>query len=98
MNDTQNDQYAKQIVHHLVQHGVRRVCISPGSRSTPLAYAFSQEERLEKVIHFDERGMAFNAYGYAKGSKTPVALLVTSGTAVANLFPAIIEAFKKKFL
>jgi 2-succinyl-5-enolpyruvyl-6-hydroxy-3-cyclohexene-1-carboxylate synthase len=43
-----NDAYAKQIVHHLVQQGVRRVCISPGSRSTPLAYAFSQEERLEK--------------------------------------------------
>jgi len=92
MNDVTNDQYAKQIVHHLVQQGVRRVFISPGSRSTPLAYAFSQEERLEKVIHFDERGMAFNAFGYAKGSKTPAALLVTSGTAVANLFPAIIEA------
>ncbi len=88
-----NDLYAKQIVHHLVEQGVRRVCISPGSRSTPLAYAFSQEERLEKIVHFDERGMAFNAYGYAKSSKTPVALLVTSGTAAANLFPAIMEAF-----
>ena len=39
-----NDAYAKQIVHHLVEQGVRRVCISPGSRSTPLAYAFSQED------------------------------------------------------
>lgn len=88
-----NDVYAKQIVHHLVEQGVRRVCISPGSRSTPLAYAFSQEERLEKLVHFDERGMAFYAYGFAKASKTPVALLVTSGTAVANLFPAVMEAF-----
>jgi 2-succinyl-5-enolpyruvyl-6-hydroxy-3-cyclohexene-1-carboxylate synthase len=88
-----NDAYAKQIVHHLIEQGVRRVCISPGSRSTPLAYAFSQEERVEKLIHFDERGMAFYAYGYAKASKTPVVLLVTSGTAVANLFPAVMEAF-----
>ena len=88
-----NDAYAKQIVCHLVEQGVRRVCISPGSRSTPLAYAFSQEERLEKLVHFDERGMSFYAYGFAKASKTPVALLVTSGTAVVNLYPAIMEAF-----
>jgi 2-succinyl-5-enolpyruvyl-6-hydroxy-3-cyclohexene-1-carboxylate synthase len=91
-----NDRYAKEIVHHLVEQGVRRVCISPGSRSTPLAYAFSQEDRLEKVVHFDERGMAFNAYGYAKSSKTPVVILVTSGTAVANLFPAVMEAFHEE--
>ncbi len=89
-----NDAYAKQIVSHLVQQGVRHVCISPGSRSTPLAYAFSQEEKLEKLIHFDERGAGFYAYGYAKASKTPVVLLVTSGTAVANLFPAVMEAFE----
>ncbi|HEX2579910.1 MAG TPA: 2-succinyl-5-enolpyruvyl-6-hydroxy-3-cyclohexene-1-carboxylic-acid synthase [Rhabdochlamydiaceae bacterium] len=88
-----NDAYAKQIVHHLVEQGVRRVCISPGSRSTPLAYAISQEDKLEKLVHFDERGAAFYAYGYAKASKTPVALLVTSGTAVVNLYPAIMEAF-----
>ncbi|HNA62839.1 MAG TPA: 2-succinyl-5-enolpyruvyl-6-hydroxy-3-cyclohexene-1-carboxylic-acid synthase, partial [Rhabdochlamydiaceae bacterium] len=87
-----NDLYAKQIVHHLVEQGVRRVCLSPGSRSTPLAFALAQEERLEKLIHFDERGAGFHAYGYAKGSKTPVALVVTSGTAVANLFPAVMEA------
>ncbi|HEX4839991.1 MAG TPA: 2-succinyl-5-enolpyruvyl-6-hydroxy-3-cyclohexene-1-carboxylic-acid synthase [Rhabdochlamydiaceae bacterium] len=88
-----NDVYAKQIVQHLVEQGVRRVCISPGSRSTPLAYAFSQEDKLEKFVHFDERGIAFYAYGYAKASKTPVALLVTSGTSVVNLYPAIMEAF-----
>ncbi len=88
-----NDLYAQQIVHHLVQQGVRRVCIAPGSRSTPLVYACAQEDRLEKTIHFDERGAAFYAYGYAKGSKTPVALICTSGTAIANLFPAVIEAY-----
>jgi 2-succinyl-5-enolpyruvyl-6-hydroxy-3-cyclohexene-1-carboxylate synthase len=72
--------------------------MAPGSRSTPLAYAFSQEDRLEKLIHFDERGIGFHAYGYAKGSgsKTPVAILTTSGTAVVNLFPAIIEAYQEE--
>jgi 2-succinyl-5-enolpyruvyl-6-hydroxy-3-cyclohexene-1-carboxylate synthase len=88
-----NDKYAQQIVHALVQQGVRRVCIAPGSRSTPLAYALSQEDRLEKTVHFDERGLGFYAYGHAKGSKTPVAILVTSGTAVANLMPAVMEAY-----
>ncbi len=87
-----NAYHSKQIIHHLVEQGVRRVCIAPGSRSTALAYAVSQDDRLEKMIHFDERGVGFHAYGYAKGSKLPVAIIVTSGTAVANLFPAIIEA------
>lgn len=86
------DRFAKQVIHHLVQQGVRRICLSPGSRSTPLAYAAAQEEQLEKQIHFDERGAGFHAYGYAKASQTPVAILVTSGTAVANLFPAVVEA------
>ena len=44
------------------------------------------------MVHFDERGMAFHAFGYAKATKEPVALVVTSGTAVANLYPAIMSA------
>jgi 2-succinyl-5-enolpyruvyl-6-hydroxy-3-cyclohexene-1-carboxylate synthase len=88
-----NDYFAKQIVHQLAELGIRRVFIAPGSRSTPLAYHFAQDERIEKVVHFDERGLGYNAYGFAKGSKTPVVIVVTSGTAVANLFPSVIEAF-----
>ena len=87
-----NDLYAQQIVHHLVHQGIRRIFISPGSRLTPLVYAIAKEERLEKSVHFDERGAAFHAYGYAKGSKTPTVLLCTSGTAIAHFFPAVIEA------
>lgn len=87
-----NERFAKLIVDHLVEHGVRRFCISPGSRSTPLTYAIAQDDRVYPLVHFDERGMAFHAFGYAKSAKAPVALLVTSGTAVANLFPAIMEA------
>jgi 2-succinyl-5-enolpyruvyl-6-hydroxy-3-cyclohexene-1-carboxylate synthase len=88
-----HDIYAKQIAYHLSLQNILRVCISPGSRSTPLTYALSQQKNLEKMIHFDERGAAFHAYGYAKSSKTPVAIVVTSGSAVGNLFPAIIDAF-----
>ncbi len=84
-----SNDHAEQIVAHLVEHGVRSVALSSGSRSVPLAHALYKEDRIEKMIHFDERGAAFYAYGYAKSSKTPVALVVTSGTAVANLFPAI---------
>ncbi len=87
-----NERYAKRIIDTLLEHGVRRFCLSPGSRSTPLAYAIAHEERAEVLVHFDERGMAFHAFGFAKGAKEPVALLVTSGSAVGNLMPAVMEA------
>ncbi len=83
---------ASNIISQLVAHGVRKVCLSPGSRSSPLAVAAAREPRLEKLVHFDERGMAFHAYGYAKASNTPVAIITTSGSAVGNIFPAIMEA------
>ncbi|MBS0616510.1 MAG: 2-succinyl-5-enolpyruvyl-6-hydroxy-3-cyclohexene-1-carboxylic-acid synthase [Verrucomicrobia bacterium] len=87
-----NERFAKRIIDTLIEHGVRRFCLSPGSRSTPLAYAIAHDERAEVLVHFDERGMAFHAFGFAKGAKEPVALLVTSGSAVGNLMPAVMEA------
>ncbi|MGH2639209.1 MAG: 2-succinyl-5-enolpyruvyl-6-hydroxy-3-cyclohexene-1-carboxylic-acid synthase, partial [Rhabdochlamydiaceae bacterium] len=87
-----NDRFATQIIAHLVQHGVRKVCLSPGSRSSLLAAAAARESRLEKFIHFDERAMAFHAYGWAKASKSPVTIITTSGSAAGNIFPAIMEA------
>ncbi len=87
-----NDRFAAQIMMHLVNQGVRKVCLSPGSRSSLLAAAAARESRLKKLIHFDERSMAFHAYGYAKGSQSPVALITTSGSATGNIFPAVMEA------
>ncbi len=84
--------WAKQMIDHLVELGVSYFCLSPGSRSTPLAVAIAEHPLAEALVHFDERGMAFHALGYAKASKSPAAILVTSGTAVGNLFPAIMEA------
>jgi 2-succinyl-5-enolpyruvyl-6-hydroxy-3-cyclohexene-1-carboxylate synthase len=91
-----NERFARLMIHHLIEHGVRKFCIAPGSRSTPLAFAAAQDDRADTLVHFDERGLAFHAMGYAKSSKSPVAIIVTSGTAVANLFPAIMEAFHEQ--
>lgn len=87
-----NERWAKLIIDHLVEHGVRLFCVAPGSRVTPLSYAISQDDRIKKLVHFDERGLAFHALGYAKASKTPVAVFCTTGTAAANFFPAVMEA------
>ncbi|GAA0325849.1 2-succinyl-5-enolpyruvyl-6-hydroxy-3-cyclohexene- 1-carboxylic-acid synthase [Bacillus carboniphilus] len=85
-------QYVKTIVESLYQSGLRHVVISPGSRSTPLAYVFAEHPDIQTHIAIDERSASFYALGMAKKSSHPVALLCTSGTAAANYYPAVIEA------
>ncbi len=87
-----NDLWSVLAVDELVRTGVTCFVISPGSRSTPLVYAVSQNKRVVPLMHFDERGAAFYALGHAKATGIPAALICTSGTAAANYFPAIIEA------
>jgi len=79
----------------LARCGLREVVLAPGSRSTPLAMAFSdleQRGRLRLHVRIDERSASFAALGLAKASGRPVAVLCTSGTAAANFHPAVIEA------
>ncbi|NNC91192.1 MAG: 2-succinyl-5-enolpyruvyl-6-hydroxy-3-cyclohexene-1-carboxylic-acid synthase [Acidimicrobiia bacterium] len=76
----------------LAAHGMQHVCISPGSRSTPLALAFARHPDIQHSIHHDERSSAFFALGIAKTTRLPVAIITTSGTAAAELHPAIVEA------
>jgi 2-succinyl-5-enolpyruvyl-6-hydroxy-3-cyclohexene-1-carboxylate synthase len=76
----------------LVAQGLQDVCLAPGSRSTPLVFAFAQQANLRLHIHSDERSAAYFALGLARTSQRPVALICTSGTAAANFFPAIVEA------
>ncbi|KRE42341.1 2-succinyl-5-enolpyruvyl-6-hydroxy-3-cyclohexene-1-carboxylic-acid synthase [Knoellia sp. Soil729] len=86
---------AQVLVDELVRGGVREVVLAPGSRSAPLAYAVQQAERegrLRLHVRVDERTAGFLALGLAKGSRTPVPVITTSGTAVANLHPAVLEA------
>ena len=82
----------RAIVDELVRSGVRDVVICPGSRSTPMALALRSEPRLHCWVHIDERAGAFFALGAAKASRRPTAILVTSGTAAAELAPALVEA------
>ncbi|HSO58606.1 MAG TPA: 2-succinyl-5-enolpyruvyl-6-hydroxy-3-cyclohexene-1-carboxylic-acid synthase [Paenisporosarcina sp.] len=85
-------EYVHAIVQTFLQAGVEDVVISPGSRSTPLAYAFSQTTAFNTYMQVDERSAGFFALGMAKAKQSPVLLLCTSGTAAANYFPAIVEA------
>ena len=87
--------WSKVILETLVRQGVSHFCIAPGSRSTPLtleAVRLQNASRATCHSHFDERGLGFFALGIAKSTQAPVAVIVTSGTAAANLYPAIIEA------
>lgn len=85
--------YLAAFVAELVHVGIKDVVVSPGSRSTPLAMMIAENEQLHLHIHVDERSAAFYALGMAKATGRPAAILCTSGTAAANYYPAIIEAY-----
>ncbi|KGP91716.1 2-succinyl-5-enolpyruvyl-6-hydroxy-3-cyclohexene-1-carboxylate synthase [Pontibacillus chungwhensis BH030062] len=85
--------YVANFVDELVQTGLTDVVLSPGSRSTPLSMTFAEHEAVNHWIHVDERSAAFFALGMAKEQQKPVAIVCTSGTAAANYYPAIVEAY-----
>lgn len=85
--------YTANFVDELVKSGLTEVVISPGSRSTPLAMTIMEHPDIKQWVVLDERSAAFFALGMAKQNKRPVAIVCTSGTATANYFPAIVEAF-----
>ncbi|HEX2738954.1 MAG TPA: 2-succinyl-5-enolpyruvyl-6-hydroxy-3-cyclohexene-1-carboxylic-acid synthase [Rubrobacter sp.] len=87
-----NRLWAYLIVEELLRCGVEFFCVAPGSRSTPLVAALAANEKARSLIHFDERGTAFAALGYARATRRPAAWITTSGTAVANGLPAVVEA------
>jgi 2-succinyl-5-enolpyruvyl-6-hydroxy-3-cyclohexene-1-carboxylate synthase len=87
-----NTALASAFAEELARSGLRHAVISPGSRSTPLAVALRRRPEIEVTVIVDERSAAFFALGAAQASGEPVALLCTSGTALANYHPAICEA------
>ena len=84
--------WARAFVDELARAGVSDVIVAPGSRSTPLVMAFAADGRFRMRVHLDERSGAFFALGMGKASGRPAAMVTTSGTATANVFPAVIEA------
>ncbi|MCC6255934.1 MAG: 2-succinyl-5-enolpyruvyl-6-hydroxy-3-cyclohexene-1-carboxylic-acid synthase [Ignavibacteriaceae bacterium] len=91
-----NGFWANIFFDQLAECGVKYACISPGSRSTPLTYALSQNLKIKSYVIIDERTSGFFALGIAKKTNSPVIVVTTSGTAAAELYPAIIEAYQNR--
>ncbi|GLU04852.1 hypothetical protein SLE2022_219810 [Rubroshorea leprosula] len=87
-----NSLWASLVVEECSRLGLMYFCIAPGSRSSPLAVAASHHPLTTCIACFDERSLAFHAVGYAKGSHKPAVIITSSGTAVSNLLPAVVEA------
>jgi 2-succinyl-5-enolpyruvyl-6-hydroxy-3-cyclohexene-1-carboxylate synthase len=83
-------------VEELYRCGMRHAVTSPGSRNAPLALTLAAQEGVEAVSVLDERSAGFVALGMAKASGRPVAVTCTSGTAAANLHPAVVEAWEAR--
>jgi len=85
--------FAATFVDELAAQGVAYACISPGSRSAPLAMALQRHPAINVFVHVDERSGSFFGLGLAKATGKPVVLLCTSGTAAAEFHAAVVEAF-----
>ena len=83
---------AASLIDGLVAGGVSHACVSPGSRSTPLALALARDPRVQVHVQLDERSSGFFALGAAKATGRPAIVATTSGTAAAELLPAVVEA------
>ncbi|CAJ1955113.1 unnamed protein product [Cylindrotheca closterium] len=94
---TPNAAWAAAFIEELVRNGITQFYICPGSRSTPLVAAIAKTARtnigaINAMSIHDERGAGFRALGYGRGFGQPAAVITSSGTAIANLYPSIIEA------
>ncbi|GAB5490998.1 MAG: 2-succinyl-5-enolpyruvyl-6-hydroxy-3-cyclohexene-1-carboxylic-acid synthase [Phototrophicaceae bacterium] len=88
--------WGQVFVEELARSGLKAVCVAPGSRHTPLMLAFAKHPDIKVYSHLDERSASFFALGLALASDEPVALVCSSGTAGANMYPAIIEAHQSR--
>jgi 2-succinyl-5-enolpyruvyl-6-hydroxy-3-cyclohexene-1-carboxylate synthase len=87
-----NALWASLIVEELIRNQVDYFCLSPGSRNSPLTVSIACNKKALSIVHYDERGTAFHALGYARATRRPAVLVCTSGTAAADFMPAVVEA------
>lgn len=92
MSGGSNSHWAQLLVEELTRCGCRYFVISPGSRSTPLVVAAARHPAVTARVAVEERGAAFHAVGYGRAVGRPAVLVCTSGTALANYLPAVVEA------
>jgi len=93
MSRDANSAFAHCLVDEWNRGGLTDVVLSPGSRSTPLALAFADHPGVRVHVHLDERSAGFFGLGLGKSSGRPAVVMCTSGTAAANLHPAVLESF-----
>jgi 2-succinyl-5-enolpyruvyl-6-hydroxy-3-cyclohexene-1-carboxylate synthase len=88
-----NLEFCAEILTQLYHHGVREYAVCPGARNAPLIKALgASQNKIKTYFFFDERAAGFFALGRARQTQSPVAVVSTSGTAVANLLPSCVEA------
>lgn len=94
MSGAQNpsEAFARVAVDELARCGVTDAVLSPGSRSTALAMALAEDPRIRLHVQIDERSAGYLAVGLARTTRVPAVVVTTSGTAAANLHPAVLEA------
>ncbi|KAM0047794.1 putative 2-succinyl-5-enolpyruvyl-6-hydroxy-3-cyclohexene-1-carboxylic-acid synthase [Helianthus debilis subsp. tardiflorus] len=87
-----NTLWASLMIEECYRLGLTYFCIAPGSRSSPLALAATSHPMISCIACIDERSLSFHAIGYARGCRKPAVVITSSGTAVSNLLPAVVEA------
>lgn len=90
---TLNMHLAKKTLEEIISQGVSEFCLCPGARNAPLIYPLAHSSQIRLYYWPEERSAAFFALGRIKATGHPVAIVTTSGTAVAELLPAVMEAF-----
>lgn len=88
-----NEAVAFQVIQEAVYYGVEEFCLCPGARNSAFVYALERQENLKLYFWPEERSAAFFAMGRSKRTKRPVAIITTSGSAVAEVLPAVMEAY-----
>ena len=94
LNQNMNVLWASVIVEELRRNGLDTFFVSPGNRNAPLVSALANNKQITTLSCMDERGAAYRALGFAKATGRPGVVVCTSGTALANYYPAVIEAYR----